>query len=227
MYTQCPKCRSQRPVSVEDLRSSGGMLNCHTCSSTYDALKLLSKGYVPGKKKKAASLENQAEEVKSEVDDSYDKAEADFPMPWGLASSFCLLLFIFQVYFFEGYNLTQNTKLRPWVEIICAPLGCQLPVYKNLNEFTLLQGTLEPTNNGQQYIFKAAFTNQSAFTQKIPSIKLTLIDYIGVDFAERVFHPEEFSKQDSDMIEPDMTSEVTIDIANPDTELGGYRFKLI
>ena len=227
MYTQCPKCETQRPVSVEELRSSGGMLTCYTCSSTFDALNLLSKGYAPSKKKKQNSAVNQDDEAISVFN---TKQGNTLPIlgniPWGVASSFCLLMFIFQFYFFEGYNLTQNKRFRPWVENICAPLGCQLPTYKNLDEISLLHGSLEPTDD-EQYIFKAAFTNQSIFTQKKPSVKLILVDYTGADFAERIFYPDEYPTQESDLMEPDMSSEITLNIASPETKVGGYRFELI
>jgi len=227
MYTQCPKCNSQRPVSVEDLRSLGGILTCYTCSSTFDALSLLSKGYAPSTKKKQGASVKLDDEVDLEFNTNQnDVVPVLQNIPWGVASSFCLLLFIFQLYFFEGYNLIQNNSLRPWVEKICAPLGCQLPIYKNLDEITLLHGSLEPTGD-EQFIFKTAFTNQSAFTQKIPAIKLILVNYTGADFAERIFYPDEFPKQESDFIEPDMSSEITLNIASPKTKVGGYRFKLI
>ena len=227
MYTQCPKCKTQRPVSVEELRSSGGMLTCYTCSSTFDALNLLSKGYAPSKKKKQVVSDIQDDEVISEFNVNQGNSLSILQdIPWGVASGFCLLIFIFQLYFFEGYNLTQNKKLRPWVEKLCAPLGCQLPVYKNLDEITLLYGSLEPADD-EQFIFKMAFTNQSTFTQKKPSLKLILVDYTGTDFAERIFYPDEFPEQESDLIEPDMSSEITLNIASPETKVGGYRFELI
>ena len=131
MYTQCPKCETQRPVSVEELRSSSGMLTCYTCSSTFDALNLLSKGYAPSKKKKQLTSDNLDDEFDLEFNTNQSGVLSVLQnIPWGAASSFCLLIFIFQLYFFEGYNLTQNKKLRPLVEKICTPLGCQLPVYK-------------------------------------------------------------------------------------------------
>ncbi len=227
MYTQCPKCKSQRPISVEDLRSSGGMLTCYTCSSTFDAISLLSKGYAPSKKKKPRLLVNQNDEGGVGFDESYDSANSkQQKIPWGVASGFCLLIFIFQLYIFESYNLTQHKNLRPWVEKICALLSCQLPAYKNLDEIALVHGALQPTEDGQ-FVFKTAFTNQSAFTQKKPSIKLILIDYTGADFARRIFYPEEFLKQESDLIDPDMSTEIILEIASPMTKIGGYRFELI
>lgn len=226
MYTQCPKCNNQRTVSVEELRTSGGMLECYICSVTFDALKSLSKGYAPNKKKKTREeVEREDEYLLEQANKEAEGSSIFQSIPWGIASGFCLLLFLFQFYFFEGYNLTQNAKVRPWIEKFCAPVGCQVPRYKNLGELSLMPGTLEP--NEGFYLFKTAFTNQAAFSQKIPSIKLTLVDYVGADFAQRVFYPKEFLQQNPELLEPEKTIEVFFKIANPEIKVGGYRFELI
>ena len=102
----------------------------------------------------------------------------------------------------------------------------QLPHYKNLDEFTVLHGSFEPTAN-KHYVFKAAFTNQSAFEQTLPSIKLTQLDFTGRVFAKRIFHPQDYSNQAHKLIEPEMSEEIILEIASPSTKTGGYRFEFI
>ncbi|MCK4843194.1 MAG: zinc-ribbon and DUF3426 domain-containing protein [Methylococcales bacterium] len=145
---------------------------------------------------------------------------------WNLGFCCSLITFAFQVYFFEGYNLTQNPTLRPWLEKSCQQLKCQLPHYKNLTEFTILHGSFEPDGNNN-YVFKTAFTNQSAFEQSPPSIKLTLTDFKGHTFAERIFHPKNYLKPDFSLIQPEMSIEMSLDIATPSAKVGGYVFELI
>jgi len=214
MQTQCPECNKQRSISTEELRSSLGMICCEGCSTMFDALELLND-------------EN--------TDDLLEADEILLPLKsssgehnslWGIGYTICIILFLFQIYFFEGYNLTQNTFLRPWLKTICSGLHCQLPVYKNLNEITILHGAFEATKN-DTYIFKTAFSNQSAFEQRYPSIKLTLQNFSGQTFAERVFQPQEYTKKPANLIGSNTSTEITMEITAPSNKMGGYRFELI
>ena len=213
MYTQCPKCKKQHEITVEELRASLGMICCDGCTTIFDALELLSE-----RQGAKGISDNQAIPG--------IKLRRKYALPWGLGFSLCIILFIFQIVFFEGYNLTQNAVVRPWLEKTCGYFDCQLPRYKNLNEFAILHGSFEPVAN-KHYLFKAAFTNQADFEQALPSIKLTLLDFTGYAFAKRVFHPQEYSNKAHNLIAPEMTEEITMEIATPSIKTGGYRFEFI
>ena len=213
MYTQCPKCKEQHKITVEELRASRGMICCDGCATMFDALELLSQGQY----------------AKDDHDNKTIpgiKLRKKHVLPWGLGYSICIILFVIQIVYFEGYNLTQNATVRPWLEKTCGYFDCQLPRYKNLSEFAILHGSFEPTAN-KHYVFKVAFTNQSAFEQTLPSIKLTLLDFTGHAFAKRVFHPQDFLNQAQNLIAPEMSEEITMEIAAPLTKTGGYRFEFI
>lgn len=213
MYTQCPNCKKQHQISVDELRTSRAIICCDGCSTKFDALESLS----------------EEQNIKEAIDDitmPAIKPGKKYIAPWGLGYSICIMLFIFQIVFFEGYSLTQNAAVRPWLTKICGYFECQLALYKNLSEFTILHGSFEPTAS-KHYVFKAAFTNQSAFEQTLPSIKLTLLDFTGHAFAKRIFHPQDYSNQAHKLIEPEMSEEVTLEIAAPSTKTGGYRFEFI
>ena len=213
MHTQCPECKAQRPISVKELRTSGGMITCNECSLLFDALELLNEEPVNNEKKYKTSL-------------AIEKETKIYAPHWGSACTLCLIIFIFQIVIFEGYNLTQNSTLRPWLEKVCLPFKCQLPHYKSPGEFTILHGAFELNENGH-YIFKASFTNQSAFDQNHPSIKLTLLDFVGQPFAKRVFQPKEYSKQALSLIPANTSAEIAMHIATPSKKIGGYRFEFI
>ena len=213
MHTQCPECKAQRPISVKELRTSGGMITCNECSSLFDALELLNEEKILNEKKHKTSL-------------AIEKETKIYTPHWGYSFTLCLIIFIFQIVIFEGYNLTQNSTLRPWLEKACLSFECQLPRYKNLGEFTILHGAFELTENGH-YLFKTTFTNQSAFEQNYPSIKLTLLDFVGQPFANRVFQSKDYSKQALGIIPANTSAEVTMHVAAPSKKIGGYRFELI
>lgn len=220
MYTQCPECKKHHSLTIVELRSSNGVMYCDQCEIKFDVLELLEE--------QSISEDSQSENSQSnELLSKNHLPRNNKSILWTLGFSLCLALMAFQIYFFEAYNLSQHEKLRPWLEKICDKVNCQLPTYKNLDEFSIVHGSFELTDNNSHYVFKTAFVNQSAFKQHHPAIKLTLQNFTGVDFAERVFHPQEYLNQYIDFIKPDMSTEISLNIVIPSKEIGGYRFELI
>jgi hypothetical protein len=215
MYTQCPECKKQHSLTIAELRSSNGVIDCDQCEIKFDALELLKEQSIPENRQSNEFLL------------AHHQTGTKHSAFWVLGFSLCLALMAFQIYFFEAYNLSQNNKLRPWLEKICNKLNCQLPVYKNLADFSIIHGSFELTANKSYYVFKTTFVNQSAFKQHHPAIKLTLQTFTGLDFAERIFLPQEYLNHSPDFIKPDMSVEISMNIAIPSNEIGGYRFELI
>jgi hypothetical protein len=138
-----------------------------------------------------------------------------------------LLLLAGQVMYFEGYYFSQNPVFRPVLEKICTLLNCRLPAYKNPDEFTVLQGSFTALPDHAN-LFKAVISNPAAFTQPYPNVRLTLLDYTGKPFTHRVFRPQEYLPEDSTtpVMISDATAEIGLNIAAPETKVGGYTFEL-
>ena len=140
-----------------------------------------------------------------------------------------VVLLVGQIVYFQYSNLSQNPSYRPSLEKLCQWLGCQLVDYQNLAEFAVLQSSFVP-NADNTIVFKAAITNQAPFKQRLPKIKLTLLDYNEQLFAVRIFSPKDYianKKRTTISIAPDETVEVSLTIAAPKTPIGGYNFDLI
>jgi predicted Zn finger-like uncharacterized protein len=139
------------------------------------------------------------------------------------------LLLLGQIIFFESGKLSQNSSYRPRLEKLCHWLGCQLQDYQNLNEFVVLKGSFTPGADNTM-VFKAVINNQAAFKQRLPNIKLTLLDYNEQIFAQRIFVPKEYlpnTAHPNYSIAPDETVAASLTIAVPKTSVGGYNFDLI
>ncbi len=217
MYTQCTECQQAQTISVKQLRKNHGQLCCKTCSVTFDALDSLTEGSIPTK----IITTDFTETIDSLPPSSNQQIKY-----WGLGSCFLLTALLYQLYFFEGFNLSQNIQLRPWLQKVCQePINCQLPEYQNIDDISILNGSFEPGN--EHYLFKATFINQSLFAQKRPSIKLTLVDFSGRSFAKRTFLPSDYSNQPSNLLQSNQADEITLSIATPSSKIGGYRFELI
>jgi hypothetical protein len=189
------------------------MTRCNSCSSLFNALEHLSENPTKKPSKQSKSLPPANITRQRNVN-------------WNIAIGFSLILFMLQVYFFEGYHLTQNNTLRPWLVKVCNITNCALPLYKNLNELTISQGSFQTINKSQS-IFKAAFSNDSRFEQRYPSIKLTLQNFTGDDFAQSIFLPADYIFEKPYIMSPGAWSQITLVIATPSTKIGGYRFEFI
>ena len=216
MYTLCPECKKTIPVSVEQLRESRGMLQCDACQTKFDALEFLSE-----------NAENNLSPPPSE--DAFlpsQKKPAKNHSPLWLTGILAgLLLLALQIIYFEGEAFAQKPTLRPWLEKICQQLNCQLPPYRNLNEIHILETTLDSKDPGR-VVFNIVLTNQADFPQPNPNLKLTLVDYQGKIFAQRVFSADNYHPS-STQLKPGQTVKIQLVIVKPGNPVGGYRFSLL
>ncbi|MCX7099090.1 MAG: zinc-ribbon and DUF3426 domain-containing protein [Methylococcales bacterium] len=217
MYTQCPKCETIQPISLAKIRKGRGMIQCNHCASLFDALERLSETTVINlsEQQQANSLPWQEDKDSSPVD-------------WRVGLIVGSLLLVAQLIYFEGHGLSQNPSTRPALMTFCQLVGSHLPTYRNLNEFVVLQGSFTPLPN-QNYTFKLVFSNQAVFPQAYPSIKLSLQDYNGIEFANRIFSPQDYLSENeaANLMAADATTEVSLDIAAPKSSIGGSTFDLI
>jgi hypothetical protein len=192
------------------------MLRCSNCPAIFDALERISE---------TEEINHSENPLAKSL--PWDKENAPGNAYWGTGLVISLLLLIGQIVYFEGYAFSQNPVLRPSLEKLCQQLNCQLPVYRNPGEFTL-HGIFNPLPD-QNYLFQAVITNQAAFTQVYPDIKLTLFDYNGKAFAHRIFRPQDYlpeNSADTGMV-AEATTEISLKIAAPETKVGGSTYELI
>ncbi|MEQ1528862.1 MAG: DUF3426 domain-containing protein [Methylococcales bacterium] len=216
IYTKCSKCQMVQSVRVAQLRKFHGVLKCSNCAEKFDALEYLSETA------KAISPKNPGN---SQL--WWPVAQNnDYKSHWFSASVAAGLLFVAQLLYFESNGLVQKPGTRVWLENICHVLHCRLPAYRNLHEFSVLQGQLSAAAE-HMINFKTAISNQAAFAQNYPKLKLTLLDYAGNVFAQRIFQPQEYlGKQATQLIQADAGAEINLTIVEPKKAIGGYTFDL-
>ncbi len=219
MYTQCPECHKPHPLTVDELRTSHGMMNCDVCNAVYDALELLSEG----------SCDQQQDAASADIaliDQSLKQKVPDKSIYWNSGCILLLTLLLLQIYYFEADKFIQHPQFRALIEKPCAKLpDCRLPAYKNLNELSVINSSFESVN--QHYHFKTTIINQAQFAQIKPAIKLSLLNFQGNEFISRIFYPKDYSKHPQALIDPDGSIDINLSIATPDSKIAGYQFELI
>lgn len=148
---------------------------------------------------------------------------------WRAGLVIASLLLAGQLVYFEGTAFSRNPEFRPGLEKLCGQLNCRLPVYKNPDEFVVLQSSLSALPDRSQ-LFRAVIRNRAAFAQPYPNLELTLLDYAENPFARRIFRPQDYlinAQAATSAMRPDATAAISQNIAAAKTNVGGYTFKLI
>lgn len=218
MITRCPECRQKLAVTVAQLRDNRGMVRCEQCACLFDALPFISEGEEADD---GAALHIPHEPL------PWETSKRPVSRYWAVGAIFGMLLLAGQFFYFEGPALLQKPTVRGWAETLCERLSCRLPVYRNLDDFEVLHRSFEALPDGH-YVFRIVFSNQAAFRQNYPNLKLTLLDFAGTPLARRVFLPPDYLADSSEKkwMAANKTAEISLKIAAPQTKVGGYDFEL-
>ena len=215
MDTLCPKCQHAQKISSRQLKKKSDKIICAQCKHHYRAHLVIDQQEEP--EQEPVIIEPYA----------WQKTAIPHTKRWITGSLIAIFLFIYQVIYFTGYPLTQNTQLRPWLETLSTRFNYPLPAYRNLAEFTTIASSLELIN-ANNYRLQISFINHADFNQQLPDIQLTLHNYHGGIFAQRTFPSREYlgKKNTAKLIKSSATIDIDFFIAVPEQEVGGYSIEL-
>ena len=214
MFTQCPHCQQQYPVSAEQLRQQRGLWQCSICTSTFDALELISD-----------SSETQLNSDVESSDFLSNKPKSPQNQLFTIASMGAILILMAQISYFELSRFVQNPKTRAILQSTCQIFNCQLPIYRHLAEIKIAHSHFQAQAN-QHYHLQFTLMNESAYPQDFPQIKLTLQNFKGKSFASRVFPVNSYLTVQQ-LLKPDDLIAASLTIAQPNQAIGGYRLELL
>lgn len=150
------------------------------------------------------------------------------PERWFAGIIFGLFLLAYQVYYFNGYSLSQNPHIRPWLNTLSSSINYPIPDYRKPQEFSTLGSSLEPVEQGH-YRLQVSLINHANFRQPPPYLQLTLQNFYGGVIAHRLFSPQEYLGKTSAAVIPiqrSATLDIDFLIAKPEQEIGGYNIGL-
>ncbi|MFB0963238.1 MAG: DUF3426 domain-containing protein, partial [Pseudomonas sp.] len=90
-------------------------------------------------------------------------------------------------------QLARQDSTRPWLEVICPMIDCQLPSKVDVDKIksSNLLVRSHPEFNGALLV-DAIIYNRASFSQPFPLLKLTFSDQHGQVLASRLFQPLEY-----------------------------------
>jgi len=146
---------------------------------------------------------------------------------WSIGIVLGIFLLIYQTYYFQGYRLSQSPETRHWLTSLSSYTQISLADYRNPFEFTTVGSSLEPSDK-DYYRLQISLINHADFNQPPPYLQLTLQNFYGGIFAQRIFSPEEYLNKTTtvETIKRSATLDIDFLIAKPEQEIGGYAIEL-
>lgn len=120
---------------------------------------------------------------------------------YGLVILFLLVLLLLQLALFLRADLVAALpRTRPALEFLCAPLGCEVPLPRQLTKSAITASNLEHDPEQKSRVrLTFMLTNRSGQTQAWPHITLTLTDVREAPVAQKLFPPEAYLPRGGDI----------------------------
>lgn len=168
------------------------------------------------------------EEEEDEISDLVLRRKTSTPLVWKLLVLPLALLLIAQVVHHHRSELARHPRLGAPLMEIYRKLGLQLTPEWDLHAYGIKQWgvVMDPASPGT-LIVRASITNNAAFAQPYPLLKLVLEDRWGDQVRAREFEPSEYldpSIAPDRLLAPAQQANATISIVDPGPDAEGFRF---
>ncbi len=117
---------------------------------------------------------------------------------FGLASLILALLLALQIALFLRADLAAAVPAtRPALERLCAPLGCDVPLPRQLTKQAIVASNLEHDSEQKSRVrLTFLLANRTGHAQAWPQISLTLTDVREAPVAQKLFPPQRYLPKD-------------------------------
>ncbi|AEG00164.1 zinc-ribbon and DUF3426 domain-containing protein [Methylomonas methanica] len=207
MFSRCPHCDRQQQVTTRQLRDSRGLLTCVSCGKSFDALPALTE------------MADEPVDTPQREDLLLASGKQPAVKGWRIGNALLFMMLLAQVAYFEKDGLLRQPQLYSGLTHFCRIAGCRMPTYKNSAEWSLSHSAWQ-AHLDRRYVLTAALTNQAAFAQALPPLKLTLNDYSGRLLAERVFRPGTYTPDT--VLAADHTQQIHLPLVVSAPDVAGF-----
>lgn len=150
---------------------------------------------------------------------------------WAFAILSLLALLVFQYVYFMRDDLARHPELRPWLEKLCAEMGCELAALRDLDAFEITYREVHSHPKAKDaLLINATFVNKAPFTQPYPILQISLSDASGHMVALRRLQPAEYLGEGVDVkqgIPPQAPVHVVLEVLDPGRNAVGFQFDFL
>jgi predicted Zn finger-like uncharacterized protein len=148
---------------------------------------------------------------------------------WGpVAATLLLTLALAAQYgWWDRNRLAQVAALRPVLEWLCQPLGCDLPLRRDLARVEMVgREVRDHPQVADALLVSAAFVNRAPYPQAYPVLQISFSDVSGTPVAVRRFMPEEYlhDKNPARGMAPGEETLVMLEVVDPGERAVSFQF---
>jgi len=223
MITRCPECATAFRITAEQMAARQGRVRCGHCATIFDAVAgLESEREAPAEEPRLANRppqeappeEPEKEEELSDAPSPPEPAPVEEAAPdaaeipsflaprtrrrfspgWTAAVVLLLVALNAQaLFYFRGAIALVQPRTKPYIERLCARLGCDLPLPRRAELMSIETSELQadPANPGVM-VLSATLRNRAGFAQAYPALELTLTNDQDQPLARRVLQPGDY-----------------------------------
>ncbi|MGH8123491.1 MAG: zinc-ribbon and DUF3426 domain-containing protein [Rudaea sp.] len=151
--------------------------------------------------------------------------------PWFSAIAVLVILLLAQIAYAERHELLRSASARPWLERVCAGLGCRLPLAHDPEALSLLSRDVrQHPSVANALIISAMLRNDARVVQAFPIVEITLADLDERRIAMRRFAPTEYvgdTRTIASGLPPGATSALVFEVADPGKNAVAFEFKFL
>jgi hypothetical protein len=246
MFTQCPFCLTVYSPSAYQLARGRGKLQCGGCEREFDALERLgdqpihaAADPVPA----SPTLPRVQPEHAPEQGSLFAAPRADLPTfaarriavplrrldgAWWVGSVALAALLGAQIVLSERATLSRDPGWRPWLQLACARLGCDLPAWRDVATLRLTARDVRPhASVADAMTISASFRNDAPFPQGWPVLQITMSNLDGKPIALRRFTVDEYlgAAPREDTLAPGQSASATLEVQDPGKEAVAFAFE--
>ncbi len=174
----------------------------------------------------------RAEESDDDTD-TEEAASADDAAPafrqaaWAAGATLLALALLAQgVLVFRGDIVRASPQLRPFMESLCAGLGCELPLPRDASTIAIESSDIQP-DAGREAFFTlhATLRNRADYAQAYPHLEITLTDARDKALVRKVLEPVDWLPADAarDAFPAQRELSTRINFEAPGVAAAGYR----
>lgn len=151
--------------------------------------------------------------------------------PWLTAIAALITLLLAQIAYAERHELLRSASARPWLERVCAGLGCRLPLAHDTQALSLLSRDVrQHPSVPNALIISAMLRNDAPVAQAFPIVEITLADLDERRIAMRRFAPADYVGDTHTIaggLQPGATSALVFEVADPGKNAVAFEFKFL
>lgn len=214
MNTACPACHTEFEITEPQLQAYAGKVRCGECDHVFDARQHLLTEAVADTAT-TPTLAPHASDVRLEpilaLNDTPEippflqavtLTEKSAPRPaspatqriYAIAIAWLVLIAVVQCLYLTRVSLAaQFPASRPWLQALCRPLHCQVPLPQDISQLTIDDADMQEHAERQGVlVFSSVLMNHSAVTVDYPRLELTLTNMADEAIMRRIFTPAEY-----------------------------------